>query len=53
VAKADCAVDRSPEPIAVPNAVISLDNCEVVPELDEELDEELEEEPLPLVVDGL
>ena len=45
VAKADCAVERSPEPMALPNAVISVDNCEVVPEPDEEL--------LPLVVDGL
>jgi hypothetical protein len=45
VAKADCAVDRSPEPMADPNAVISVDNCEGVPALDEEV--------LPLAVEGL
>ena len=50
MAKADCAFDRLPAPIAVPNAVISFDNCEVVAELDEELAEELDEELLPLAV---
>jgi hypothetical protein len=41
VAKADCAVDRSPELIALPSAFISVDSCEV--------DDEL----LPLVDDAL
>jgi len=49
VAKADWAVDRSPEPMAAPSAVMSVDNCEGVPALDEELEEEL----LPLAVAGV
>ena len=49
VAKADWAVDRSPELMAVPSAVISVDNCDGVPVLDEELEDEL----LPLAVAGV
>jgi hypothetical protein len=41
VAKADCAVDRSPDPIAVPNAFKSVENCELTPALDEEPEAEL------------
>lgn len=33
VAKADCAVERSPEVSALPSAVISVESCELLDEL--------------------
>ncbi len=37
VAKADCAVERFPELIADPSAVMSLDSCEGLAEVDDEV----------------